>query len=64
MTKVFCDCCGKEIEIDAVKVVRCKDCIYKGKPMPEYHNNILCFKNHQYIRDFEFFCADGKKETK
>ena len=48
--------------VDAVPVVRCKDCIYGT----EMSGNIICHqpKHNEYetdIRSFDWFCANGER---
>lgn len=51
--------------VDAVPVVRCKDCIYGT----EMSGNIVCHqpKHNEYetdIRWFDWYCADGEPKEK
>lgn len=44
--------------IDAIKVVRCKDCLIT-KERDEYTGKIWCCRHREYMDDM-YYCADGK----
>ena len=46
--------------IDAVQVVRCKDCKY-GEPMCKPWDDIVCTQNRA-THNPDWFCADGKRK--
>ena len=41
--------------IDAVPVIRCKDCSWRKK-------NTFCLKHGHYVKD-DYFCADGEEDA-
>lgn len=41
--------------IDAVPVVRCKDCKWWKEP--------YCVKNYVFVRRADWFCGDGERRT-
>ena len=51
-------------EIDAVPVVRCKDCKYRIKEGEPFYELVkgLCTLNENFVPD-DFYCAEGKKHT-
>jgi hypothetical protein len=56
---------GREpAEIDAVPVVRCKDCKYRIKEGERFYELVkgLCTLNENFVPD-DFYCAEGKKQT-
>lgn len=50
--------------IDAVPVVRCKDCKYRIKEGEPFYELVkgLCTLNGNFVPD-DFYCAEGKKQT-
>ena len=63
------DACGMVIEtstVDAVEVVRCKDCVYCSTKRASRYNQLLRFcewgDGHERVQsDGKFFCAHGKR---
>lgn len=53
----FCDMIAESETIDAVEVVRCKDCLMT-KERDEYTNNVWCCRHREYM-DEMYYCADG-----
>ena len=47
--------------IDAVPVVRCRDCKHRKAKMGDCYGNGLVLCNDGVWRDMEFFCADGER---
>ena len=52
--------------VDAVEVVRCKDCVYCSTKRGNRHNQLLRFcewgDGHEKVQsDGKFFCAHGKR---
>lgn len=46
--------------IDAVEVVRCKDCRYRYVDGENVRYNV-CELNHNKVQSDEWFCADGER---
>ena len=51
-----------EPTIDAVQVVRCKDCQYAGEPIYEVENDYWCSKHGIYIYENDY-CSYGERRT-
>ena len=52
-----CNMIDKRPTIDAVEVVRCKDCI-RTKEIDEYTGRLWCSIHRGYMED-TYYCADG-----
>ena len=52
-----CNMIDKRPTIDAVQVVRCKDCLMT-KERDEYTGKVWCCRHREYMDDM-YYCADG-----
>ena len=48
--------------VDAVPVVRCRECYYKDEKRIMDEDALWCRKHHMYIT-FDWFCADGDRRS-
>lgn len=46
--------------IDAVPVVRCRECKYRGGNCGDIDNDRWCYQIQRYV-DWDWFCADGER---
>lgn len=49
--------------IDAVEVVRCRDCIHRTRSL-FYHPELVYCTHQETHRMHDYYCAHGKKEEK
>lgn len=56
----FFEWLGKQPTIDAVEVVRCRDCIHNYICGENVRYNV-CERNHNKVQSDEWFCADGQR---
>lgn len=57
--EVFIDWVSREPTIDAVPVVRCRECVNN---IPDGSENPYCRWLELYIKDLNFFCRDGQRK--
>lgn len=50
----------KQPTVDAVPVVRCKECYYKDEKRIMDEDALWCRKHHMYVTA-DWFCADGEQ---
>ncbi len=58
----FCGWLDDAEIIDAVQVVRCKDCQYAGEPIYEVENDYWCSKHGIYVYENDF-CSYGERKA-
>ena len=48
--------------VDAVPVVRCGECKYRGGNCGDIDNDRWCYQIQRYV-DWDWFCADGERRS-
>ena len=59
--EIFIEAIDKQPTVDAVPVVRCIECKYRGGNCGDIDSDRWCYQIQRYV-DLDWFCADGERK--